>query len=244
MSADPHYSASRKVAAWSVHVYTALGLPLMFLAATELLSNFHLVEKDARLFFFWIWVAVFVDGTDGFMARAVKVQKVLPYFSGRRLDDLVDFLSFAFLPCVGFAAYEIFPVGWEAFAVIPLMASGYGFCQEKAKTDQAFVGFPSYWNVVLLYLYLFELNPWVNLFLVGALAVMVFVPIHYVYPTRTQLLRPLTLGLSVIWGFSLIAISLWPSEGFTMPLMWCSLGFPVYYLAISAVHHVQVHRAR
>ena len=93
--------------------------------------------------------------------------------------------------------FDLFPQGWEAFAVLPIMASGYGFCQEKAKTDDAFVGFPSYWNIVLLYLYVFQTNPWFNLALIGLLCVMVFVPIHYLYPTRTKMLRPLTLGLGM-----------------------------------------------
>jgi len=214
----------------------------MFLAVTELLVNFQAVEKDARWFFLWIWIAVLVDSTDGFLARSVDVKKVLPEFSGRRLDDLVDFLSFAFLPSVAFVVYDLFPAGWEAFAIVPMMASGYGFCQEKAKTDDAFVGFPSYWNVVLLYLFLFEVNPWINLSVVGFLAVMVFVPIHYLYPTRTRLLRPLTLALGMAWGFSLIALSLWPKESWTLALAWVSLIFPVYYLAVSVVHHVRVHR--
>ena len=236
------FSTPRIFAAWFVHFYTALGLPLLFFASIELLENYSSPEKDASMFFFWIWVAVFVDSTDGFMARAVDVKTVLPYFSGRRLDDLVDFISFAFLPGVAFAVFDLFPQGWEAFAVLPIMASGYGFCQEKAKTDDAFVGFPSYWNIVLLYLYVFQTNPWFNLALIGLLCVMVFVPIHYLYPTRTKMLRPLTLGLGTLWGFAITAISLWPVAPWTLTVTWISLAFPVYYVALSIIHHIRVHR--
>ena len=242
MSSTPSFSTARTVAAWSVHFYTALGLPLMFLAASELLTNFNAVEKDASWFFVWIWIAVLVDSTDGFLARAVDVKAVLPEFSGRRLDDLVDFLSFAFLPALAFVVFDLFPPNWEMFAVIPLMASGYGFCQEKAKTDDAFVGFPSYWNVVCLYLYIFEVDPWINLGIVGFLAFMVFVPIHYLYPTRTRLLRPLTLALSGVWGIALILLSLWPHESWTFTTACFSLAFPIYYLVLSIVHHIRVHR--
>jgi len=213
------------------------------LSALELLKNFQAAEQDASMFFLWIWIAVFVDSTDGFMARAVEVQKVLPEFSGRRLDDIVDFISFAFLPGVGFVVYGLFPPGWEAFAIIPIMASGYGFCQEKAKTDDAFVGFPSYWNVALLYLYIFQVDPWINLYIIGILAIMVFVPIHYLYPTRTRLLRPLTLALGGLWGIALIAISLWPNASWTLNVTLVSLAFPIYYIALSIVHHIRVHRS-
>lgn len=242
MSTTNSFSTSRIFAAWFVHFYTALGLPLLFLASMELLENYGSPDKDASMFFFWIWVAVFVDSTDGFMARAVDVKTVLPDFSGRRLDDLVDFISFAFLPGVAFAVYDLFPAGWETFAILPIMASGYGFCQEKAKTEDAFVGFPSYWNIALLYLYVFQTDPWFNLICIGILCVMVFIPIHYLYPTRTKMLRPLTLFLGTLWGLSITAISLRPNASWTLGVTWASLSFPVYYIVLSIVHHIKIHR--
>ena len=48
----------------------------------------------------------------------------------------------------------ILPAGYEAWLFLPLLASVYGFCQVQAKTDDGyFLGFPSLWNVVALYLY-------------------------------------------------------------------------------------------
>ncbi len=236
------YSLIHRIAAWSVHFYTALGLPLMYLAARELLAHSSQVEQDARMFFVWMWLAMVVDSSDGVLARAVRVEKVLPEFNGRRLDDIVDFLSFAFLPCVAFGIYELFPTHWEWFAIVPIMASGYGFCQEQAKTDNAFVGFPSYWNIVLLYLYLVQMDPWLNLGIVGFLAAMVFAPIHYIYPTRTTFLRPFTVIFGSVWACVLVASSLLPREAWTIPAAWLSLSFPLYYLALSIVHHRRVHR--
>ncbi|MDF1667877.1 MAG: CDP-alcohol phosphatidyltransferase family protein, partial [Planctomycetota bacterium] len=92
------FPRKRVLAAWGVHLYTALGLPLMFFASVNLFENFNVENKDPTMFFVLIWIAVVVDATDGFLARRVKVKDVLPSFSGRRLDDLVDFLCFAFLP--------------------------------------------------------------------------------------------------------------------------------------------------
>jgi len=241
----PHTHTRRiRVAAWGVHLYTALGLPLMFFAAIELVRNFEMDSgyKDPRLFFLLIWIAVLVDSTDGFLARTIRVKEVLPTFSGRRLDDLVDFLSFVFLPCLALPALDLLPDGWEALAIVPIMASGYGFCQEKAKTDDAFVGFPSYWNVVLLYLFLLSSSPWVNVAIILVLSVLVFVPIHYIYPSRTKLMMPLTLVLASFWGGALFAVSLWPYEPWTLTVSVISLAFPLYYVGLSLVHHQRTHR--
>ena len=242
MVTHTRYSLIHRIAAWSVHFYTALGLPLMYLAAQELLAHSSQDEQDARMFFMWMWLAMVVDSSDGVLARTVRVERVLPEFSGRRLDDIVDFLSFAFLPCVAFGIYELFPTHWEWFAIVPIMASGYGFCREQAKTDNAFVGFPSYWNIVLLYLYLVQMDPWLNLGIVGFLAAMVFVPIHYIYPTRTTFLRPFTLIFGSVWTCVLITSSLLPRAAWTTAAAWLSLSFPLYYLALSIVHHRRVHR--
>ena len=239
MAADTSYSSVHRFAAWAVHCYTALGLPLMYLAARELLNHSQGVT-DARMFFMWMWLAMIVDGSDGVLARVVRVQSVLPTFNGRRLDDIVDFLSFAFLPCVAFGIYQLFPSHWDWFTIMPILASGYGFCQDQAKTSNSFVGFPSYWNIVLVYLYLVQLDPWVNIIIVGFLTTMVFVPIHYVYPTRTALLRPFTLTFGTLWAAVMIANSLSPPGPWTIPVAWSSLSFPLYYLVLSLVHHRRV----
>lgn len=237
MVTSTKHSLSSRLTAWSVHVYTGLGLPLMYLATQELLINSTADHKDPRMFFLWLWLSIIVDSTDGALAKRVGVEHILPEFSGRRLDDIVDFLSFVFLPCVAFGIYELFPTNWQWFAIVTIMASGYGFCQTKAKTENAFVGFPSYWNIVLIYLYLLGLNPWINLAIVGFLTFMVFVPIHYVYPTRTTLLRPLTLIFATLWAISLMACSVFPQEPWTTPVTRISLSFPIYYLLLSITHH-------
>jgi phosphatidylcholine synthase len=227
---------SRRAAAWGVHIYTALGLPLAFVGAIAL------ANADARLFFLTNMAAVFVDSTDGTLARAVKVRSVLPQFDGRRLDDLVDFLIFAFLPSLSLVAFNMLPSGYEVVAVAPLLASGYGFCQEKAKTHDAFVGFPSYWNIVVLYLYVLEVSPWAATFVIVLLTLMVFIPIHYLYPAKTEFMRPLTIGFGSLWALLMIAIAMNLGASWAKPAALCSLVFPLYYLILSLVHHQRIHR--
>lgn len=231
------YTRRRKLAAWGVHAYTALGLPLAFV------STLALFDWDVRLFFLLNGVAVFVDATDGTLARRVKVKEVLPDFDGRRLDDIVDFIIFAFLPSLALYVLQMLPPGFGYAAFIPLVSSGYGFCQERAKTEESFVGFPSYWNIGIVYLYALQTSPWTNLVVILLFSLLVFVPIHYVYPTRTRLLRPVTLVLGYLWAAVMFVIALAPNAPWTTPLAWASTAYPIYYFVLSAFHHTRVVRS-
>jgi phosphatidylcholine synthase len=217
-------------------LYTALGLPIAFIA------TFALFSHDVKTFFVALCLAVFVDATDGTMARRIGVKEVTPSFDGRRLDDIVDFIIFAFLPALALAALGMFPEGWELAAVVPLLASGYGFCQDHAKTEESFVGFPSYWNIGVLYLYLWQTGPWVNLAFIMGFSALVFVPIHYVYPTRTQFLRPLTVGLGYVWAIVMTVLALNVGEPWTQTVAVYSTLFPIYYFLLSGVHHLRIRR--
>jgi phosphatidylcholine synthase len=229
-------SRTRRAAAWGVHFYTALGLPLAFIGAVAL------AKGDAKLFFLSNMAAVFVDSTDGTLARAAQVKSVLPQFNGRRLDDLVDFLTFAFLPSLALVAFNLLPSGLEAVAVLPLLASGYGFCQEKAKTEDAFVGFPSYWNIIVLYIFVLQATPRVAAGVIIGFSVMVFVPIHYLYPTRAKFMQRVTIGLGCVWSALMIAIAFSLGEEWTKPATFASLSFPLYYVIVSLIHHQRIHQ--
>jgi len=226
-----------QAAAWGVHFYTALGLPIAFVA------TFALFSGDVKMFFVALCLALFVDATDGTMARRVGVKEVLPSFDGRRLDDIVDFILFAFLPCLALAVLGMFPEGWEYAAVIPLLASGYGFCQDRAKTEESFVGFPSYWNIGVIYLYLLQTSAWTNLITILFFSALVFVPIHFVYPTRTRFMRPLTVGAGYLWALVMTVLTLNVGADWTRDVAVWSLAYPAYYFALSAVHHQRVRRA-
>jgi phosphatidylcholine synthase len=222
----------RLVLAWSVHLYTALGL--VCAAWMALL----IVRGDGAAFrgVFWLMVlATLIDATDGTLARAVRIKEVLPGFDGRRLDDLVDFLTYTFLPLFLIWRAELLPHGWEPVLLLPLLASAYGFCQVSAKTDDGyFLGFPSYWNLVAFYLYAGQPLPgWLSLAVIVALALLTFVPSRYLYPTQPGRLNQVTLALCVPWVALLLAVLGTMPGGLTRPLLLLSLYFPAYYLAAS-----------
>lgn len=219
---------------WLVHAYTASGAVLAF-AAT--LSTFNGRFREA---FLLLSATTFVDATDGMLARRAGIPAATPGFDGARLDDIVDYLTFVFVPMLILYRAGSLPEGW-GFVVVAavLLSSGYGFASLDAKTsDYFFTGFPSYWNIVALYLYAAATPPLFNGVLLLALVVMVFVRIGYVYPSRTPILRGLTNGLGAIWAAMMLVIA-WLLPDAPRPLVIASLFFPVYYTVLSFWLHAQ-----
>ena len=216
--------------AWLAHFYTGLGV-VCALAAT-----LAVMQSDYRGAFVWLGVQIAIDATDGVLARALAVKERLPQFDGARLDDIIDYLTYAFIPVLLVLHAGMLPPDWAMWiAGAVLLASGYGFGQAAAKvktTDYFFTGFPSYWNLVVLYLFLLEFGPRVNALILLAFAVLVFVPIRYVYPSRTEALQTLTNGLAIGWATLLIWI-VWRLPEKRTPWIMVSLVFPVYYFGLS-----------
>lgn len=218
----------QRTLAWTAHFYTATGAVLALLAAQMTFA------RDFRSVFIYMVIATFVDSTDGFLARAFKVKERLPNFDGAKLDDIIDYLMYVFIPAL---------VVWQADMVsmpVPICAaivlsSAYGFAQGDAKVqgaDYFFTGFPSYWNIVVAYLYVLQLSQTTNAIILSALAVLVFVPIRYVYPSRTIVLKWPTLALGSMWAM-LFTWIIWRLPAVDGPWTMISLVFPVYYVALS-----------
>jgi phosphatidylcholine synthase len=222
-------SRGRVTAAWLVHAYTAVGSVLALLMV-------HLSYEGRVEAVLWLFLAaMFVDGTDGFLARHFRVKAVVPGFDGALLDNIVDYLTYVFAPMVFLWANGYLPDGaWGGvLAVVPLLVSCYQFCRTDAKTDDHFfLGFPSYWNVVAFYVVVLELGTVTTAVLLAVFAVLVFVPIKYVYPSRTAQLWALNMTLATVW----LGLFAWITA--TLPdapavLVALSLGYVVYYTVVS-----------
>ncbi len=217
----------RRALAWGVHLYTASG------ALCGLVAMAAVARQQPHEAFLWMFLAVAIDATDGFLARGVRVDEVLPGIDGRRLDDMVDFFTWVVCPVgfmVGFGVVPNLPWIWG----LPILASGLGMSNLDAKTeDDFFLGFPSLWNVVALYLWTWNLPPDVNAGVVAVLALLVMVPTRYVYPSKTRPGRALTILLMLLWMIQLLAAFIWPDRFGTNFYMGLTLVFPVYYLLLS-----------
>ena len=218
-----------RAAAAAVHLFTATGAVLALLMVH--FSYQHEVERVLWLFL----VAMIIDGTDGMLARRFHVKAVLPGFDGALLDNIVDYMTYALAPMALLWANGYLPEGATGGVVasIPLLASTYQFCRTDAKTDDHFfLGFPSYWNIVAFYVVVWELTTLATTVLLLALAVLVFVPIKYLYPSRTEKLWYSNMTLATLW------LALWAAITATLPdappvLVALSLVYVVYYVVVS-----------
>ena len=92
--------------------------------------------------------------------------------------------------------------------------------------------------MVAFYLVALGTPPGVSAALLFSLAALVFVPIGYLYPSRTPALRGPTLALGAIWGV-MVGVGVWQLPTPDRTLILVSLFFPVYYTVLSLYLHSQ-----
>ena len=218
-------------AAVAVHVYTSLGSVLAFLMIVSA------VEGRVEVALWLFLAAMVVDGTDGLLARRLRVKEATPWFDGALLDNIVDYLTYCFAPVVLLWAGGYLPEGWTGWVVacLPLLASSYQFCRSDAKTeDHFFLGFPSYWNVLAFYVVVLELGPGVTAALVVVFALLVFVPVRYVYPSQTATLWRTNMAATAAWfvAYAVIVAQLPDPDPVVLAL---SLAYLAFYAVESLV---------
>src|SRR5579875_3971832 len=132
--------------------------------------------------FLCLGLALIVDGLDGPLARLFDVAEKLPRWSGERLDLVVDFATYVFVPAYAIAGSGLLPHALALVAGVVICISGaLYFADREMKTDDhCFRGFPAVWNVAAFYLYLLEPPPWLAALAVFVLAGMSFVPLRFV----------------------------------------------------------------
>jgi phosphatidylcholine synthase len=222
----------RVVLAWLAHLYTALGL-VCVAGIVVLIVNGD--DRSFRLAFGLMMIATAIDATDGWLARAARVHEMLPNFDGAALDNLIDFHTYTSLPLFLLWRAGLFPGGLAWLLLLPLLASAYGFSQVNAKTDDGFfLGFPSYWNIVAVYLYTLHAPPTVAASIVVVFSLLTFIPTHYIYASKGGPFAFVINVGSAIW-FCMLAVILSQSSGNARTLTWFSLAYPVLYLVLSAV---------
>jgi phosphatidylcholine synthase len=232
-------SRALRVAGWALHLYTASGAVLALVALVAAVEG-HVLEA------LWVLLAALViDGTDGMLARRLRVAETIPGFDGARLDDIVDYLTYVFVPVVLLLTTGHLPGGvWGGvLAALPLLASCIQFCRKDAKTeDHYFLGFPSYWNVVAFYAVVLDLSPVAVSAVLVVCSILVFVPVKYIYPSRTRTFRALNLTLAGLW-LVLYALILAGMPHPNRLALGLSLAYLAYYLLASAFLTVR-HRFR
>jgi phosphatidylcholine synthase len=193
---SPPASPGTRAAAFSVHIFTAMG------AGIGLIAMLEAVREHWAAMFAWLGLALVVDALDGPIARRFDVVRLQPNWSGEVLDLVVDFVTYVFVP-----AYAITASGMMLPVMGPLLGAGIVvssalyFADRRMKTDDNhFRGFPALWNAAAFYLFLLHPRPWLASLMVAVLIVLTFVPFNVMHPVRVVRLRGLTLSLIGVWA--------------------------------------------
>ncbi len=239
----------KKIYAWLVHFYTALGAVFcLFAIISAIDAYFSYAQGDLlgyheymSMSFFYMAVILIIDGTDGTLARRVDIKRLAP-FDGALLDNIIDFSTYAIVPAIWVyvTPNDVIPGHWKIFCIILIMLSScYQFCQAEAKTkDDFFKGFPSYWNIALFYMIYFSYWGHLNVLIITILAILSFVPIKYPYLskvnafTNNRFWQIVIVAMTVIWGAGIIfAAYQWPIYNAVCGVIM--IAFAVIYLAMA-----------
>ena len=184
-----------RAAAFSVHIFTAMG------AGIALLAMLEAVREHWANMFGWLGVALVIDAIDGPMARKLDIVRLQPNWSGEVLDLVVDFVTYVFVPAYAITASRLLlPVAAPILGLGIVVSSALYFADRRMKAeDNHFRGFPALWNAAAFYLFLLHPPPALSSLLVAVLIALTFAPIHVLHPLRVVRLRWLTLWLLGAW---------------------------------------------
>lgn len=151
--------------------------------------------------FWWLGLALLVDGIDGPIARKLHVKDVLPTWSGDMLDNIIDYVTYVLLPA--FALYQRGFMGEGlsfASAAIIVVSSAIYYADTSMKTKENFFkGFPVVWNMIVFTLFVIEPGEMLSFGVVVIAAILSFTPVYFLHPVRVQRLRPVNLGVFLLW---------------------------------------------
>jgi phosphatidylcholine synthase len=193
--ASSHAPPLVRAAAFSVHIFTALG------AGVALIALLEAVREHWAAMFWWLGVALVIDAVDGPVARRLDVMRLQPNWSGDVLDLVVDFVTYVFVPAYAITASGLLlPIAAPLLGVGIAVSGALYFSDRRMKSaDNHFRGFPGLWNIAAFYLFLLRLPPVWSSLAVAVLIVLTFVPFHVLHPVRVVRLRWLTLSLIGAW---------------------------------------------
>jgi phosphatidylcholine synthase len=214
-------------AAFAVHIFTACG------AACALLALLAAVQAHWPAMFLWLGVALAIDGVDGTLARRLRVAEVLPRWSGEVLDLVVDVMNYVFVPAYALTASGLLPRSIAVpLGLLVVVTGALYFADRWMKTaDHYFRGFPALWNVAAFYLFLLSQPGWVAAAIVVALAILTFVPVHFVHPMHVTRLHGPTMIALVLWAaLALVAVMQSLAPGFWTVTGLCLIA--IYFVAV------------
>lgn len=217
--------------AYGVHLLTALGAALGFLALQAVFAG------NLTLAFIWLGVALVVDAVDGPLARRFAVKSRAKRYDGALLDLVVDFVTYVFVPAAMLLRPEVMAAPYGVIAGLAVtLASALYFADTGMKTDDWwFRGFPAVWNIVVFYIVAFAPPAWLALAVILVATALMFLPVVFVHPVRVRRWRWLTLTILGVWALAAV-VTLWQGMA---PDVWSKAG-----LGLAACYFVGLGLAR
>lgn len=214
----------RWIRAFAVHVLTASGTALAFLALILATGGYW------AAMFLTLGAALLIDGIDGPLARAFKVAEVLPRWSGDTLDLVVDYLTYVFVPAYAIAASGLLPPALAVpGGVVVCVTGALYFADRSMKTDDNyFRGFPAVWNLAAFYLFVLTPPDWIAAAALLVLAGLTFAPLRFLHPLRVKHWRMLNVALLLAWAvlaFMAVVADLQPGRYVTVALSAIAIYF-------------------
>ncbi|MBA5724191.1 phosphatidylcholine synthase [Candidatus Liberibacter sp.] len=185
----------KQIRAFSVHILTASGSFLAFLGVTAA-AQYRFIDM-----FWWLGLALLIDGFDGPIARKMRVKEILPNWSGDTLDKVIDYLTYVLLPAFALYQSNLLGATWSSLAAgLIVISSAIYYADTNTKTEDCFFsGFPVVWNMVVFFLFALNTNAIISMIIITVSIVLTFTPVYFLHPIRVVRLRFLNIFIFSCW---------------------------------------------
>ena len=184
-------SSINKIRASLVHFLTGSGIIFSFLALVSVIEGYRLQT------FMFLGVALIIDIIDGTLARRYKIDVIFPNIDGKTLDTIIDYINYILIPCIMLYKFNYLPQNFSLIIpIVILCISLYSYINIKLiDASFSYLGFPSIWNIILLYLEILSFNKWINLLIIIFFVFLKFVPFKVLHPMRFPKLKKTNITL-------------------------------------------------
>ena len=174
-----------------VHFLTGSGIIFSFLALVSVIEGYKLQT------FMFLGVALIIDIIDGSLARRYKIDVIFPNIDGKTLDTIIDYINYILIPCIMLYKFNYLPQNFSLIIpIVILCISLYSYINIKLiDASFSYLGFPSIWNIILLYLEILSFNKWINLLIIIFFVFLKFVPFKVLHPMRFPKLKKTNITL-------------------------------------------------
>ncbi len=157
-----------------IHLWTLAGLAFAALAAQQIIVG----DLDSAVR--WLLLVLFVDHTDGTLARKFKVRDRIPLVNGETLDLITDVIGLTFVPMLFLWQTDVFLPGWgQPLAVAATVTCSLKYSMKAGLLEEgtSFGAPPAFFSVLLFWF--LDLPPvWATAYTV-ALVTLCWSPIRY-----------------------------------------------------------------